>query len=293
MWKEEACLAKVATTLSLLHNVTWFSQRKVAPLLTCEECEAQTCNLILNLNFLAVAAGSHWRKYTSTTSQISSDWAAARWEEEGQRVHSKSSTHVIEASGGPKDSLNIACPLSVSHCISISFTGEQDLQPIKWHLVLTLAENTQYHLVMEKEQWPGLVLVMWWWQCWWVPRYPSTGHTQPTGWHTGPSAEAAPPTHPRTITHPPTVLRLVTLAPHITLGSISSWSYIWYSFLISWIYLQSNLNRSNLFSLSSTSLLDLIPYNIRGWRACTLQLWSVLIDCTDLMAPPALSSSSQ
>ena len=160
-----------------------------------------------------------------------------RGRSEGQKVHSKSSTHVIEASGGPKDSLNIACPLSVSHCISISFTGEQDLQPIQWHLMLTLADNTQHHLVMEKEQWPGLVLVMWWWQCWWVPRYPSTGHTQPTGWHTGPSAEAAPPTHPRTITHPPTVLRLVTLAPHITLGSISSWLYIWYSFLMSWIYL--------------------------------------------------------
>ena len=155
-------LAKVATTLSLLHNVTWFSQRKVAPLLTCEECEAQTCNLILNLNFLAVAAGSHWRKYTSTTSQISSGWAAARWEEEGQRVRgsNKSGTHVIETSGGPKDSLNIACPLSVSHCISISFTGEQDLQPIQWHLVLTLADNTQHHLVMEWCRGQG-----WSWSC--------------------------------------------------------------------------------------------------------------------------------
>ena len=151
MWKEEACLAKVATSLTLLHSITWFSQRKVAPLLTCEECEAQTCNLILNLNFLALSAGSHchWRKYTSTTSQISSDWAA-RWEAEGQRVHSKSTTHVMEASGGPKDSRPQYC-LSVSHCISISFTGEQDLQPIlKWHFVHTLADNTQYHLVMEE-----------------------------------------------------------------------------------------------------------------------------------------------
>lgn len=83
-----------------------------------------------------------------------------RGRSEGQKVHSKSSTHVIEASGGPKDSLNIACPLSVSHCISISLTGEQDLQPIQWHLVLTLADNTQHHLVMEWCRGQG-----WSWSC--------------------------------------------------------------------------------------------------------------------------------